>query len=363
MILGVLDRYIIKKYLVSFFFTVLIFSLIAVAIDFADKVDTFISEPVTVKEIIFDYTLKFILHINSLLWPLFALISVIFFTSRMAFDSEVISILNAGVSYRRFLRPYMVGASLIAGILILANHTIIPKGNKTRIDFEQTYVWKDQDKGKKENIHIFIGPQTKLYIERFNQRDSVASHIKIEKYADGQITYILSARQMKWIGPPGNWQLNSYVARTIDGEKEYLNVSLGKKLDTLINLTPLDFVQYLNAKEQMSTSELKEAIAKQRKKGLNTSKRFKIEILRRTSEPISILILTLIGVAVSARKVRGGMGLHLAMGMTLGALFVFLSKFSTTFAFNSGFPAIWGVWLPNIVFFIIAVLLSINAQK
>lgn len=373
MILGILDRYIIKKYLMSFFFTVLLFTLIAVAIDFADKVDSYISEPVTLQEIIFDYTLKFVLHINSLLWPLFALISVIFFTSRMAFDSEIISVLNAGVSYRRLLRPYMVAAGIIAGVLMIANHTIVPQGNKTRIDFEQTYVWKHQDKGKKENIHMFIGPHTKIFIERFNQDESVATGVKLEEYDGNRITYILTAKRMKWKGgsqlsvldttkEKANWQLDSYVARTIDGEKEYLNVGLRKKMDTLINLTPDDFVQYLNAKEQMSTKELSAAIDKEKKRGLGTPKKYKIEILRRTSEPFSIIILTLIGVAVSARKVRGGMGLHLAIGIGLGALFIFVSKFSTTFAFNSSFPAIYGVWLPNIVFLIIAIVLSIKAQ-
>ena len=363
MFLGILDRYIIKKYLTSFFFTVLLFSLIAVAIDFADKVDSYISEPVTIREIIFDYTIKFIIHINSLLWSLFALISVVFFTSRMAFDSEIISILNAGISYRRLLRPYLVASGLVAGMLLVANHTIVPKGNKTRINFEQTYVWKDQDKGKKENIHLFVSPHTKVFIERFNQRDSVASGFRLEEYEGNQITYILKAKQLKWKGMPGKWQLSGYVGRTIDGEKEYLNVGLRKKMDTLINLTPRDFVQYLNEKEQMSTSELKRAINKQIQRGLGTPKKFKIEVLRRTSEPFSIIILTLIGVAVSARKVRGGMGLHLALGVGLGAIFIFVSKFSTTFAFNSSFPAIYGVWLPNIIFLVIAILLSLNAQK
>lgn len=362
MFLGVLDRYIIKKYLMSFFFTVLLFTLIAVAIDFADKVDSYISEPVTVREIIFDYTLKFIIHINSLLWPLFALISVIFFTSRMAFDSEIISILNAGISYRRLLRPYLVGAGIIAGLLMLANHTIVPQGNKTRINFEQTYVWKDLDKGKKENIHMFVGPHTKIFIARFNQKDSIATDVRLEEYEGNHITYVLKAKRMKWQGPPGNWQLDGYVARTIDGEREYLKVGLRQKMDTLINLTPKDFVQYLNEKEQMSTVELKAAINKQIKRGLGTPKKFEIEVLRRTSEPFSIIILTLIGVAVSARKVRGGMGLHLAVGIALGALFIFVSKFSTTFAFNSSFPAIYGVWLPNMVFLIIAIALSIKAQ-
>ncbi len=363
MIFGILDRYILKKYLQSFFFTVLIFTMIAVAIDFADKVDSFISEPCTKEEIIFDYILKFIIHINSLLWPLFMLISVIFFTSRLANNSEVISILNAGVSYRRFLRPYLVGAGIISGVLLLANHTIVPKGNRTRIDFEQTYVWKNQDQGKKEDIHMFISPDTKIYIQNYNQRDSFASQVKIEKYEGNVITYILNAKKMKWMGPPGNWQLSGYVGRVIDGEREYLNVGLRKKLDTLINLTPNDFVQFLNAKEQMTTNELKAAIAKQKQRGLGTPKKFEVEILRRTAEPFSIIILTLIGVAVSSRKIRGGMGLHLAMGISLGAMFVFLSKFSTTFAFNSGFSAILGVWLPNIVFFVIAVILTMRAQK
>ncbi len=363
MIFGILDKYILKKYLQSFFFTVLIFTLIAIAIDFVDKVDAFLSEPVTLREIILNYLIKFIIHINSLLWPLFSLISVIFFTSRMAFNSEIIAILNAGVSYRRFLRPYLVGAGLLTGLLILANHTIVPRSNRTRIEFEQTYVWKDQDKGKKENIHMFIGPDTKIYIRRFNQKDSVAYNVRIEKFKAHRISYILSANRMRWLGPPGHWRLDDYVARDINGMHEHLRMGIRKHLDTLLQLTPADFVQYLNAKEQMSTKELHAAINKQVARGLGTPKKFKIEILRRTSEPVSILILTLIGAAVSSRKVRGGMGLHLALGIGLGAIFVFLSRFSTTFAYNGNFPAAAGVWLPNIVFAVIALILTRKAQK
>ncbi len=358
-----LDKYILRKFLMTFLFTVLIFTLIAVVIDISDKISEFFEEDVTFYEIIVDYYINWIPYIITQLIPLYVLIAVIFFTSRMAYDSEIISVLNAGVSFGRMMRPYLVGSILIAGFHLFANHFLVPKGNKTRLDFEHTYIWKKSDKAKTNDIHMFIGPDEKIFIRRYRKKDVEAVDFRIEYFKNDELVKLLKAKKAKWLSPPNFWQLDKYEIRTFDGLKESILVEHGEKLDTTINMYPEDFVRYLNQKEMMTSPELQEFIDLERARGLGNTKVFEIEIHKRTAEPIASIILTLIGMAVAARKVRGGMGLHLAIGMALGALFIFLSKFSKTFSTNQDLPAVLGVWIPNIIFLVVAFFLISKAQK
>ncbi|MBR9921433.1 MAG: YjgP/YjgQ family permease [Bacteroidetes bacterium] len=358
-----LDQYIIRKFLTSFFFVALLFTLIAVVVDFSDKVEEFIDEPVTVKQVLVDYYLNFTLWINGLLWPLYVLIAVIFFTSRMAYNSEIISILGAGVSFRRMMRPYMLSALLLTGLHFLGNHIIIPYGNKAKLDFERTFIWKESDRGKVEHVNMFIGPKDKIYVRYFRKKDSTAIDFQIDHFEGNQLVSILKAKTAIWDSYPNNWKLKNYEIRTFDGMKETL-VDGGKEvLDTSFNLTPDDFVRYNNQKEMMTTRQLGAFIEEEAQRGLNNTLIYRIEIQRRTADPFTVLILTLIGMAIASRKVRGGMGLHLAIGIALGAVFIFLSRFSITFATSEAIPPMLGVWLPNIVFATIAVFLVTRAQK
>ncbi len=361
--LNILDRYIIKKYLATFFFTVLIFSLISVFIDLSDKIEDYVEENVTLREILFDYTVNFMLYINGLLLPLYALIAVVFFTSRMAYNSEIISIFNAGVSFRRLLRPYMIAGLCITGLHLVANHILIPNGNKTRLDFEHKYIWKHNDKGKKRDVHLFIAPDTKVYISRFNKRDSTANNFRIEKFDNNELTGFIKAKKARWMGPPGNWQLVDYERRAFDDKREFIENGKGSSLDTTISLTPGDFIRFLEHKDMMVTGDLQNFVYIEKQRGVGNTKAYEVEIHRRSAEPVTILILTLIGVAVAARKVRGGMGFHLALGVGIGSVFIFLSKFSTTFSTNESLPAVLGVWLPNIFFSLVAIYLVFRAQK
>ena len=358
-----LDRYIIGKYLATFFFTILIFTQISIVIDLSDKIEDFLSEPVTTWQIIRDYYLPYIPYINGLLIPLYALISVIFFTSRMAYNSEIISILNAGVSYRRLMWPYLVAGLFIAGLHLFCNHMLIPWSNKTRLDFEHTYIWKYNDKGKTHNVHMFLEPGTKIFMKYYKKKDSLGRDFRMEKILNHEIKSLLSAKTIKWIGPPGKWKLTDYQIRGFNGQKESILLGAGESIDTTLNLTPQDFVRFTNQKEMMDTREMQAFIETERARGVGNTKVFEIEIHRRTSEPVTILILTFIGMAVSSRKVRGGMGFQLALGIAIGALFIFLSKFSMTFATNDNLPAVLGVWIPNIIFSFVAFFLIFNAQK
>ena len=337
--------------------------MVSMVIDFSEKVNNFIAEPVTLYEILVEYYLTFLLWINGLLWPLFAMIAVIFFTSRMAYNSEIISILGAGISFRRLLLPYMIGAGIITLLLLFGNHYLIPVGNKYKLNFERTYVWKHNDKGKTKDVHMFIGPEEKIYVRFYKKHDSSAVDFRWEHFTDNQLTFMLKARTAEWMGPPNNWRLKNYEIRTFDGMDESIIIGKGETIDTSFNLVPADFVRYLNQKEMMSTPALQQFIEEERKKGIANTLVYEIEIHRRTADPFTILILTILGVSVASRKVRGGTGLHLALGIILGALFIFCSRFSVTFATKQSIPAILGVWIPNILFTLVAIYLLSKAQK
>lgn len=358
-----LDQYIFGKYLSSFFFTVLIFTLISVVIDFSEKVESFIKEPCTAYQIIFEYYINFIPYINGLLWPLISLIAVIFFTSRLAHNSEIISILNAGISFRRLQYSYLGAAALITIIHLFGNHYQIPAANKKRLNFEHTYVWKNNDKGKTENVHLFVSPDTKVYLKYFNKPQKSARDFRLEKFANNKLVYVLKAKSADFIKEPGVWKLNNYEERTFNGMKETLNISRGHSKDITISLDPKDFVKFVNQKEMMTSFELLSFINKEVKRGSGVAKPFEVEFHRRTADSFAIIILTLIGVAVAARKVRGGMGLHLAIGIGIGAMFVFLSKFSVTFAEDDSIPTFIAVWIPNFIFTGVAIYLNMKAQK
>ncbi|MCO6493806.1 MAG: LptF/LptG family permease [Phaeodactylibacter sp.] len=358
-----LDQYIIRKFLSTFFFTVLIFSMISGIIDFSEKVEKFIEEPITKKEIYIDYFPNFLLYIDGLLWPLFTLIAVIFFTSRMAYNSEIISIFNAGVSFPRLMRPYLVAATFIAGLHLIGNHYFIPKGNKTRLDIVHTYIWQDNDKGKTQDVHMFLSPDTKVYINYYRKRDSTARKFRLEKFENNELVSLLKANSAEWIGPPNKWKLRNYEIRTFNGMKEELIIGNGKEIDTTLALTPADFVDYKEQQTMMTTPELKEYIRNQKARGVGNTQKYEIEVHRRTAEPFTIFILTIIGMSIAARKVRGGIGLHLALGIGVGALFIFFSRFAIVFATGQAIPILLGIWLPNIIFSAVAAWLVKNAQK
>ena len=361
--LKILDRYIIKQFLSTFFFTVLIITMISVVIDFSDKVEDFIEEPVSMKQILVDYYLNWILWINGLLFPLGVLIAVVFFTSRLAFNSEIISIFNAGISFRRLMVPYLIAGGFLTALHLVGNHYVIPRANETHYNFQHTYVYKHSDKGKNNDIHLFVKPNEKVYVDQYYKRDTSIKNLRIERIEDNQLTYLFEATTAKWEKEPNIWKFKNYKIRTFDGNNESILIAEGEELDTTLNLTATDFIYYKEDKEMMTTPDLLEFMEIQRKKGKGNIRKYETELYRRTAEPFTILILTIIGLAVAARKVRGGMGLHLAIGVGIGALYIFLSKFSITFATNESVPPAIGVWIPNLIFFLVAIYWVSKAQK
>lgn len=359
--LKILDQYIFSKFVKTFFFTVLIFTLISIVVDFSERLEKFIDKKIAIHEIVFDYYLNWILWINGLLFPMYAMIAVIFFTSRMAYNTEIISILNAGVSFRRIVLSYLFPASLIFIIHLIGNHYIIPLANKVHYDFQHAYIWTHSDQGKKNYVHLFIQPHSKIYVNYYRQKDTSMVDFRLEGIKDNQLKLVLRAKQAEWISAPNNWRLRSYEKRTFDGMQESL--SFGESMDTTFNLSPADFVEYSNQKEMMTTPALNAHINNELNRGGSNVKTYEVEKHRRTAEPFTIIILTLIGLSVASRKVRGGMGFHLATGIGLGAVYIFLSKFSATFAVGQYIPTLLGVWIPNIIFSIIAAFLLNKAQR
>ena len=358
-----LDRYIIKKYVVSFFFSAFLFTLISVVVDISQRVERFIETGVDVRLIITDYYIPFVPWINGILWPLFALLAVVFFTSRLAKSSEIIAILSTGTSFTRLLRPYLITSCMLAAILYIGNHDVIPRGNRTLRSFMNTYIDKNATKTKAENVHIFLDPESKISIRNYRRTDTSMRGVYLEQFQDGALVTLVRAERMKWAEPPSKWTVSDYQIRTFNGEQETIRNGQGMSFDTSLNLLPGDFVRYKNQRETMTSKELREFIDYENRKGFGKARNMVTELHRRNAEPFTLIILTVMGVAIAARKVRGGVGVHLALGVSIGALYILLSRFSITFANQLNLPIGISVWLHNIVFSLVAILLVFRAQK
>lgn len=358
-----LDWYIIKKYLSTFFFVMVLITMVAVVIDFSDKTDKFVREELPLGQILGEYYLNFIPWINGRLWPLFALISVIFFTSRLAKNSEIISVLGAGVSYKRFLLPYIIAGGFLSFLLWVGNNYVIPKSNKIKNAFESTYIRKSQERTLGTDIHLYLEPSEKIYLRYYRKRDTTGTTFRYEKFDNKKLIYFIKAKKIELKEMPNVWTLKEYEKRKFDGLNEYYLSGKGESMDTTLDLTPKDFIRNTKEMETMTSPELTDFIQREKERGLSTAKKYNIEMERRQADPFTILILTLIGVAVASRKTRGGLGLHLALGVTIGAAYVVLAQFSITFSTNMSLSPRLGCWIPNLIFLFVALILIGKAQK
>ncbi|MEP7194937.1 MAG: LptF/LptG family permease [Saprospiraceae bacterium] len=361
--LNIYDRYIMKQYFTTFLFTLTILSLIAVVFDVSERIEKFISKNVSVWEVIRDYYLNFIPWINSLLFPLYALITVIFFTSRLAERTEIIPFFSSGMSYSRFLKPFVYSALFFTIIHLYADHFLVPRGNKVLSLFENKYLNKGNLITKDRFIHFFVAPGVEAYFNSYNSYDSSGTGFQLKRTEDSRVIEILSAASIRYNVNIKKWTLKDYNIRSWKNKEENFDLYMGQSLDTALNLTISDFVMYKNDKDKMPTPELSEFIGHERKKGSGITRRYEVEKHRRTADPATTFILSFIGVCISSRKVRGGLGLHLAAGIILGVIFIFLSKLSLTFANSELFNPLLAIWMPNIVFSFLAYYLYKSAQK
>lgn len=358
------DRYIIRQYFVTFFFSAFLFTLIALAIDFSERIENFIENKLTAKQVITEYYLNFIPWINGILWPLFTLIAVVFFTARMAKNSEIIAVLGAGMSFMRFLRPYLICAGILSVTHFLGSHIFIPNGNKTFIKFDNTYIHPGNARTKTDNIHIFLTPDSRIFIRNYRARDTSMREVFLERFDSTNLKMLIKAEKMQLLTPPNIWRLSNFEIRRFDAaQRESIVVGKSDFMDTTLNLEPRDFVRYINQSEMMTTPEIREFIAYEKSKGLGTAQQMQSEVHRRSADPFTILVLTVIGAAVAARKSRGGVGVHLASGISIGAAYILLSRFAMTFASQLEIQPGFAVWLPNFFFTVVAIWLVFRAQK
>jgi len=342
-----LDSYIIKKFLGTFFYAIALIIIIVIIFDISEKIDDFMEKHAPLSEIIFTYYLNFIPYFINLFSPLFTFIAVIYFTSRMASNTEIVAILSSGISFRRMLRPYIISAIFLALLSFVLSNFIIPPANKKRLEFEMLYI-KNAQHSKEMNIHMQINPGTYIYAEHYNDEANIAYHFSIEKLNSKGLYYKLTCENAKWDSLKGSWSIENYFIRTIDGLKE--SIKNGKQFDTILNLKPADFLENRQDIETMDFSQLNNFISKEKLKGSENLSFYQVEKHKRIAFPFATVVLTLIGVSLSSRKMRGGIGLHLGAGITLSFAFILFMQISTTFSTNGNLPAVIAVWIPNIIF-------------
>ncbi len=364
----ILDKYVLKKFLGTFVYSISLILLVFIVFDLKDKLPSFLADKTPLKEIILDYYLMFIPVYGNMFSPLFTFISVLFFTSRMAHRNEFVAILSSGISYNRILRPYLITAFIIATTSLILNHIIIPKANRKKIAFEDKWFNSNYNTEDK-NIHRVVGNGEVLYIYSFDNRSKMGYKMSLERIKNNKQVYYLSAEAMQWDSTDGSWNLNNVFERKLvmesEGDsvyyKEELNIYPNKKIK--IDFTPNDLWRYESKLEIMNYWELKEYIEKERQKGGSKTEYFEVEYHRRTAFPFATFILTIIGVSVSSRKVRGGVGWSIALGLFLSAMYIMLMYIFTILA-TTGFtlPFI-AVWIPNLLFMLIAYMFYKKAQK
>ena len=355
-----IDIYIIKKYLGTFFLSLILIITISIVVDLSEKLDEFMDNKAPVEAIIFDYYLNFIPYFANLFTPLFAFISVIFFTSKMAYNSEITAILAGGVSFNRLLRPYILSSILIGLISFILSGYVIPPANGVRIAFEDQYI-KATKAEIARNIQMEIVPGVILYIDRYEEKKNRGHKVSLERFEGKTLVSRTTGITIEWNEKDSIWSIKKYLTRNFNGI--YETIERGEKMDTVLNIYPAEFFITSSHAPQMTNTELVAHINRQEARGMGNTQAFKDEYYKRYANPFAAIILMLIGVSLSSKKVRGGMGLQIGIGIALSALYIFFTTISSLFAIKSNIPVLLAVWLPNILFLIIGIGLYFKAPK
>ncbi len=354
-----IDTYIIMKFLGTYFFSITLILSIAVVFDLTEKLDNFFENEAPLKAIVFDYYLNFIPFYMNMFSPLFTFIAVIFFTSKMATNTEIIAILASGVSFRRLMLPYLLSASIIASISFVVGGFIIPPANKKMLVFEDKYVRKFK-KENASNVQMEVEKGVIMYIERYEILSNTGYRFSLEKFKGKKLVSRLTAQTISW-DSAYQWKITDYLQRDFNGMRE--TITRGVSKDTTIKVQPEEFFITSQEAAQMNNIQLRNYLVKQKNRGVGNIQGFEDEYYKRYSMPLAAFIMSLIGVSLSSRKVRGGMGLHLGVGLALSSLYILFSTMSTTFAVSGVMTPFAAVWLPNIVFIMVGVYLYRTAPK
>ena len=357
-----IDAYIIRKFLGTFFFCLALILTIAVVFDFAEKIDNFMEKAAPVKAIIFDYYMNFIPYFAILFAPLFVFIAVIFFTSKMAINTEIIAILNSGMSFLRMMWPYFLSALVIALFTFVLTNFVIPKSNLIRMDFEDRYYRSSSRKVTVENIHRQVFKNIYVYMGSFNPISQRGQNFTIERFNDsGRLVSKLSSPTVSYDTVIHKWTALNYYLREINGNEE--TITRGKQIDTTLTIQPSDFSRDPGIVGTMTYRELNDYISVLQLQGSDELKLFLIEKHRRFANPFAVFILTLIGVSLSSRKIRGGIGMNIGIGLILSFSYILFLQFASQFSLKGNLGPMLAMWIPNILYSVIAIILYKMAPK
>ena len=349
----ILDRYILRKFLVSYVFVVLILVAVIMVIDITEKSDDFLEHQLTFKQIS-RYYLDFVPWIANLITPITVFIATVFVTSKLAGHTEVIAMLSSGISFLRLMVPYLIGAILIAAVSFYLNGWLIPNSDKSRVAFLVAYTQRPSNFSQ-NNIHLKIAPESYMYLRNYNNHSKIGHNFTLETVRGNEMHQKLTARRVSWNEENEKWKVQDWTLREFEGRFE--RISHGRELDTLLNITPKDFETNKYMEQTLTIDELNETIALLRSRGADNVEIYVVEKYMKYMSPFAIIILTVMGVIVSARKARGGTGFQIALGFLIAFIFIICFMLSREFALKGVVAPMLGVWLPNIFFTLVALVM------
>ncbi len=359
-----IDTYIIWKFLGTYFFAIILIITIAVIFDYNENIDKFTQSGAPWDEIIFDYYLNFVPFYANLFSSIFVFISVIFFTSKLADNSEIIAIISAGVSFRRLLRPYLISATIIAALTLYLGSEVIPRGSVTRLAFENQYKRKQKNATYAENVQMQVDTGVIAFIEHFDGPSKTGYHFSLDKFENKKLISHLTANKLTYDtlnNERFHWKIYNATVRDMRSLRE--QITHYDVVDSLIIMEPQDFLFTRDLEETMTNRELLEYIDRQKIRGTGNLKPFQVEYYKRYASCFAAFIMSIIGASLSSRKRKGGMGVALGIGLVLSVAYAFLQGITSGFATNSSVPPMLAVWMPNILFIIIAIVLYRKAPN
>jgi lipopolysaccharide export system permease protein len=360
--MNIIDKYILKRYLATFFVMLIMFIPIGIIIDVSEKVDKMIENKIPFVDIA-TYYFHFTIYFANSLFPIFLFISIIWFTSKLANNTEIIAILSSGISFSRFLRPYLIGASIISLLALLMGFFLVPRASQGFNDFRYTYLKGNGVNEMRDNSDVFrqVSPDEFIYVGNFNQASKIAFNFSLEKFKKEKLEFKITANRIKWNPEDSSYTMFNYSKRKVGELGD--EIESAEKKDSVFNFDLEDLTPVVYVAETLPIDKLSLFIDKERSRGSSNINTYLVVFYKKFSIPISAFILTIIAVAVSAMKRRGGMGLNLAIGIGLAFSFVFFDKIFGTLAEKSSIPPIVAVWFPNFVFGILAIYLLRNAKR
>lgn len=354
---SLLDMYIIRKFIGTYLFAIGLILAITIMFDINEKLESFLQAPL--KATVFDYFLNFLPYFANQFSPLFTFIAVIFFTSKLADNSEIIAMLSSGMSFRRLLRPYMISAAIIAAGTFVLGAYIIPPANVKRIDYTNTYV-RNRRVDYGDNILMQVAPGRIAYMSRYDNTTKTGYRFSLEEFKDKKLVSRLTATTIRW-DTLYQWQVRDYMIRDFKSDREY--ITRGAMLDTVIPFEPRDFLISRNDQETLTSPQLREYISRQKERGVANIKAFEIEYEKRYAMCAAAFILTVIGMSLSSKKVKGGMGMNIGLGLVLSFSYILFMTVTSSFAISGLTSPFVAMWIPNIIYAIIAVILYFKAAR